>query len=194
MTQYQHGFPQRNFTFARFIITDFTKSKTRYYDLIRLLCLLFNCRCLRDEKGMFKDFLYIVGRNKSVAGFAHFLRLMIIDVENEVEDHRYYTVPHYLDPLEIYTTVGGGQRRKHKSSYIAEQRVRIISDLERGVKTIISLKKEFYYDKYAFIRKVKENEIMDTTFFSEYIRENKLTHLKPFSHAKSSISSSTGKT
>lgn len=174
ITQYQKGFPKREFIFERFIIADFTKSKTRYYDLIRLLCLLFNCRCLRDETGVYRDFLYFVGRKNSVKGIIYFLRLLVIEVEHSVEDSGDFwnQIP---QPSNI---------KPHKSSYLASQRIYVIKKFTTQLKNVLSLKKEFYYNKYASVYQIKQNETFDQTFFAEFIRENRLSHLKPFNNAE----------
>lgn len=196
MTQYQNGYcGKREFIHERFIIADYTKSKTRYYDLIRLLCSLFNCRCLRDEQGEYKDYLYFIGRSNSVKNLIYFIRLLVVDIESEVDDHREYQEPIPINwskhPADILKH--GSAKKLHKSSYIAAKRVEIINSNLKELRTILKLKKEFYYDKYATLRKVRENEVMDNTLFPEYIKQYRLTHLKPFKNEPSSTRSSEGK-
>lgn len=159
ITQYANSFPKREFIHERLILSDYTRAKTRYYNLIRIFCLLLNCRVVRDEaSGM----IYIIGRKDPVEAFRYYLKQIMHGVENKVN---------WFKPE---TLVWG----KHKSSQKADYRGELIKKFEEEVETILSLKKEFYLNKYAAMRQVRDNETLDLTFFAEYIRQNRLTHLK----------------
>lgn len=162
ITQYQLSFPQREFTFKRWIISDRTKAKTAYYDMIRRLCHLLNIRCLRDESN---GFLYLVGRKMSVYMAAEIMDLMIGGTED-------YVIENVRDWPMLRTA--------HKSTRKSVMRRSLIGQFNDILETIIRLKNLEYYDKYSHMRQVKSCELMDNTFFREYYREQRLTHLKPF--------------
>lgn len=163
ITQYQLSFPQREFTIRRWIISDITKAKTAYYPMIRRLCFLLNIRCLRDEyNGQF----YLVGRKRSIQMAAEVLEAMVGATET-----------HVFTNVDVWDKIKGA----HKATRKSRMRKAIIIEFNSILETIINLKITEYYDKYAAMRHVKSSEGGDTIFFAEYIRENRLSHLKPLS-------------
>lgn len=71
-------------------------------------------------------------------------------------------------------------KHAHKSTKKSAMRCGLIHQFNQILETIILLKETEYYSKYAYIRKVQSNEMLDCTFFREYYKEQRLTHLKPF--------------
>jgi hypothetical protein len=176
ISQYKEGYPKRIFTHHRIIISDLTKARTKYDNLIRVFCELLSCRALRDTRGFFRDHIYVVGRENSVKAFVYYFKKVVREIELKVELYR-----------------GLCERTDtHKSTKVANYRIELIKQVIEEVQTILSLKEEFYYKQYAPLRKVYSNEIADKTFFVEYIKENRLTHLKLY-YATSSVSDSTRK-
>lgn len=173
ITIYALGFPKREFIHERFMISDHTKAKTTYYDLIRLLCLLFNVRVLRDD---YTQWIYIVGRRNSVTGFKDYLDMIMDNIETQVSNEKDFEKVRGPGGVGSIPFRGG----EHLNTYISKYRKKLIKDLYKEVQSILSLKKEFYLDKYAAIRNVRNNELYDQTFFSEYIKGHRLTHLKQF--------------
>lgn len=164
MSQYPHGFPKREFIFSRIILSDLTRARTTYEDMIRQFCRLFNCRAARDCVGMFRDHVFIIGRKNSVNAFVYYLRMTIIEIEGKVK-------------IEEMPSNDHGSTAKMKFRKLLVQKA------VEQIQTIIQLKEDFYFDKYATMRHVRENEVLDRTFFTEFIRENRLTHLKQYKDA-----------
>lgn len=160
ITQYPASFPIREFIFERFIIGDKTKAKTAYVPIIKILCHLLTLKCLRDE---YNGYLYIIGRKRSVAMMKEVLNEMILKTEQEV-----------LNQWKKKQTIEHGSTTKRLL------RLTLIRQFESEVMGIITLKENEYYEKYAIMRSVKGYEFVDKIFFAEYIRENRLTHLKPY--------------
>lgn len=123
-----------------------------------------NCKASRDAVGMFRDHIYVIGRKNSVDALIYYLRSLIVELEGKVN-----------------TTELTGSA--HKSVLKTRFRTKVINEAIEEIKTIQRLKEDFYLEKYARIRQVHENEIMDKTFFKEYIKANRLTNLKQFQDA-----------
>lgn len=160
IAQYPASFPIREFIFERFIIADKTRTKTAYIPIIKILCHLLTLKCLRDDG---TGYLYIVGRKRSVSMMKEVLGEMILKTEQEV-----------LNQWKRKQTIEHGSTTKRLL------RLTLIMRFEAEIMGIITLKDNEYYEKYATMRKIKSCEIADRIFFTEYIRENRLTHLKPY--------------
>lgn len=174
MMQYQLSFGvPREFTFTRLQINYLTKAPTRYFDLIRIMATVFHCQVLRDESITYMGTLYIVGRKRNATALSGFMTSIIKAIEEEVEDHRF---------------ISKKNPNVHKATEISKFRVERISIFEKEIKEVYNLKFFEYYDKYAKIRRVHDGEIMDSAFFPEYIRENRLDNLKQFKWYRIDIS------
>ena len=169
MTQYQHSFPKREFGFMKLNLEHFTKSKSSYRELIRLLSEVMNVFVLRDVVGDNRGFIYIIGRYRLAETYRNTLIAILTEIELLAKDEFEYVK---------VGNQGFNAKRKNPHTARAQERDKHIKQAMKDIEVIRGLKVDFYLDKFARIRKVRENETADTIFVKEYIKENRLTHLK----------------
>jgi hypothetical protein len=162
MGVYSNAYPNRKFTHKKVFFGPKT-FHSRYYDLFRTMLMLFNCRAKRVKDS---HAVYLIGRIQSVDALDNFMTRMISETESLSS----------AGAIGIFQNTG----EMHLTKLLGRAKEEYIRTFEEAVANIYILKTTQYLDKYAMLRQVKENEILDQTFFQEYIRENRLHNLKGF--------------
>jgi len=163
MTLYANAFPKRTFIHETHNYGPYTESFTRYDSVFRVISHLFNVRILRKTEST----VIFVGRKEILQYLPDLITTMIREVEMKVTFER--------DQQSYRRTI-----KCHLSEHINSFRSMLIEKLISELLGIAKLKKEYYLDKYARIRAVRDNELLDQAFFPEYLREHRLHHLKKY--------------
>lgn len=171
ITQYCHSYPKRDMLWLKYKLEDQTSAKLAYRELIRKLSEVLNVYVLRDVLGDNRGMIYIVGRKKLAETFRDTLKSITIEIELLSQTE-----------YDLALNLSGDYwfNKPNPRTIRTEKRYQLIKQAISELETILNLKRDFYLDKFARMRKVRENELLDQTFFLEYIRENRLTHLKRY--------------
>lgn len=173
ITQYCHSYPKREMLWLKYKLDNYTPAKRSYQELIRKLSEVLNVYVYRDVAGDNRGMIYILGRRKLAETFRNTLLACIIEIELGVKNEYDW---------QLVKNRRATHFEKNPRTVATAERCRLINIALQDLETILNLKREFYLDKYARIRKVRENEMADQTFFLEYIKENNLIHLKRFKY------------
>lgn len=146
LSGYQHAYLDNGFMSLRIKLEEYTKSPTRYLDLIRKMAPLFNVKALRNEHAI-QEGLYIIGRKKLCEKFSE----VFVHIVQQVE------VTCFTRESRDDSIHGATEKSKYKG--------KLILNFE---KMIEGIQKD--YDAYAKIRHIQEKEIADQVSFISYIK------------------------